>query len=89
MFFGSEIISPWGNLPKKGRIISPSMRHITLAFLGLCKKIPLFPSLSFSLAPASVFDKILFLSEDHPRVISYRTYFPLNIPPFKCLVIKG
>ncbi len=74
-FFGAEVTSPWKELPKQGREISTSMRHITLAFWGVTENTPSLKPLSFSIAPTGIFDRLLFLPEGHPRVVAYHAHF--------------
>lgn len=76
LFFGAEIAAPWPPNYPEGRLIEEKGRHITLAFLGnisysdLQKILPSFPYPSFKIGPVGKGDRLLFLPESSPRVVS-------------------
>lgn len=78
LFFGIEVFAPWPLKLPSGRILDESHRHMTLCFLGnvnFSKLAPLvttsFPKPSFEVGKVGIFDKTLFLPENHPHVASW------------------
>lgn len=78
LFFAYEISASWPLDYPKGRLIDPSSRHLTLAFLGDIPYPPLeillneFPSPPFRVAPIGFFDACLFLPKKHPHVVAWQ-----------------
>lgn len=78
LFFGMEVSAPWPEHLPRGRLLDPSHRHMTLAFLGNVDSNPLFEQLAklprpmFSIAPVGQFDACLFLPPRHPSVVAWR-----------------
>lgn len=81
LFFGFEIHAPWPEDFPEGRILAPSSRHMTLAFLGHVPFNPLqealksFPEPPFKVGQSGYFDHVLFLPNDHPRVVAWHMKF--------------
>lgn len=81
LFFGWEVDAPWPADYPEGRQIQESFRHLTLAFLGnisfsqLKSQLAHFPEPSFKVAPVGICDKILFLPEKSPRVVSLHVHW--------------
>ncbi len=77
LFFGFSLEAPWPMTYPKGRIIDEDARHITLAFLGNHPFAPLHSHLThcpkplFPFGPIGICDRVLFLPELKPRVVSY------------------
>jgi 2'-5' RNA ligase len=77
VFFGYEVLAPWPTECPSGRLIEPTSRHLTLAFLGNILFPPLrdilseFPIPSFLVGPVGHFDRCLFLPERHPHVVAW------------------
>lgn len=85
LFFACEVLAPWQepgqepgqDHPSHGRLIDPSHRHLTLAFLGnvlyssLEKILSEFPHPNFKISPVGYFDQCLFLPPRHPRVVAW------------------
>lgn len=88
LFFGCEASAPWPIDYPSGRIIDPSYRHLTLAFLGnvlyspLEEILPEFPGPPFKISPIGFFDQCLFLPKHHPHVAAWNVKW-LNDPPFE------
>lgn len=76
LFFGWEVDAPWPSDYPEGREIKENSRHLTLAFLGNISFSKLKPHLSqfpipfFKVSPVGICDKLLFLPEKSPRVVS-------------------
>ncbi|NGX59849.1 MAG: RNA 2',3'-cyclic phosphodiesterase [Chlamydiae bacterium] len=81
LFFGFSVDAPWPITYPKGRIIEEGARHLTLAFLGnypfekLEKELSHFPKPDFPIGPVGVCDKLLFLPELKPRVVSNHVHW--------------
>lgn len=77
LFFGSEVHAPWPSKLPSGRLLDPSHRHLTLAFLGNIPYPPLreqlqnFPQPSMKVGTTGYFDSCLPLPPRHPHVISW------------------
>jgi 2'-5' RNA ligase len=84
LFFGFELSCPWPEQYPRGRLLAEEHRHVTVAFLGNVKEAPLLESLpqlplpSFSTAPVGIFDTLLFLPEENPRVVSWHVQWLLH-----------
>jgi 2'-5' RNA ligase len=76
LFFGAEITAPSTQEPLSGRLIDPTYRHLTLAFLGntsfskLEEQLSLFPKPVFRVGLVGVCDRLLFLPPEHSRVVA-------------------
>ena len=79
LFFGFSVDAPWPTSYPKGRIIEESARHLTLAFLGNRpfdeKALSDFPKPEFPIGPVGVCDKLLFLPDLKPRVVSNQVHW--------------
>lgn len=79
LFFGMEAIAPWPDKLPDGRIIDPSFRHATVAFLGntsfskVMELLEGFPPSPFKVGFAGMVDHCLILPERHkpPRVVAW------------------
>lgn len=78
LFFGLEVLSPWPDqFPPGGRVLDPSCRHLTLAFLGqtdygkMQQALTNFPVPPFKVGLAGRFDECLFLPKRHPSVVAW------------------
>lgn len=73
LFFGLEVEAPWPEKLPSGRILDPSHRHLTLAFLGNVSTTPAsnIPLPSFSVGLVGQFDKLLLLPPAHPHVVAW------------------
>lgn len=83
VFLGAEVASPWIDLPEKKRVVAPSMRHITLKFIGWTEKEPPIPLIPFVMSPVGILNDLLFLPKNHPRVIAYQAIFLSEESNFK------
>ncbi len=77
LFLGVEVAAPWPEMWPEGRMIQEPSRHITLAFLGNveCEEVDGlmqdFPPPPFSVGFCGLFDRLLFLPKNHPRVVAW------------------
>jgi len=77
LFFGFQVEAPWPEDFPSARLLDPSHRHLTVAFLGKTsyQKVQDFlermPKPSFLLGQVGVFDSCLFLPPKTPRVVAY------------------
>ncbi|EFB42153.1 MULTISPECIES: hypothetical protein [Parachlamydia] len=77
LFFGFEIEAPWPQDLPKGRVLTESCRHMTLAFLGnvegqkVHSLLPSFPKPSFQFGLLGYVDHLTFLPKKHPRVVAW------------------
>lgn len=80
VFFAYEVVAPWPGSTPRGRIIDPSSRHLTIAFLGdveypsLKARLPEFPLPPFKVGLTGYFDQCLFLPELRPHVVSWHAH---------------
>ncbi len=88
LFFGLEIQAPWPEELPHGRLLLPSERHLTLAFLGNVPFSPLKEKLNqnelhipFSLGFAGFFDSVLFLSPRNPNVVAWGVHWITDTTP--------
>lgn len=78
LFFGFETEAPWPSALPHGRLLDPSHRHITLAFLGqtdftqLSQQLSFFPSPPFLIGPVGKFTECLFLPLHHANVAAWK-----------------
>ncbi len=78
LFFGFDVYAPWPAELPSGRVLDPSDRHMTIAFLGsvsyskIADLLPNFPKPPFNVGLTGFFDKCLCLPEHHPHVIAWR-----------------
>lgn len=76
LFFGFEVTAPWLPETPEGRLIDPAHRHLTFLFLGKVEVEELVDQLSqqppFPLlrSPIGIFDDLLFLPKQRPRVVA-------------------
>jgi len=78
LFFAFKTTAPWPESLPKGRLLREQDRHLTVAFLGnadfprMMEYLENPPQIPFKVAPSGIFDKILFLPPDNPRVVAWR-----------------
>lgn len=85
LFFAFEIVAPWPDDLPAGRVVAPSDRHMTLAFLGEVEEEPLlpdFPKPPFRQGLSGLFDKVLFLPHSDPRVAAWNVDWLEEKEPF-------
>lgn len=81
LFFGVDVHAPWPQRLPKGRILDPTHRHLTLAFLGdilftpLQKVLDGIPKLTSSVGLCGFFDRCIFLPPRHPHVAAWNVQF--------------
>jgi len=81
LFLGFEALAPWPSQFPNGRMIETKSRHITTAFFGntslfrLTSLLDDMPKPPWNVGTVGIFDKVLFLPHNHPRVVA------LNAPP--------
>ncbi len=84
LFFGFELSCPWPEEYPSGRLLANKDRHLTLVFLGdiqaekLLESLPHLPLPSFQIAPVGLFDKLLTLPPESPRVVSWHVQWLLK-----------
>src|SRR5437868_6914258 len=89
VFFGCEVTAPWPTQLPPGRVLDPTHRHMTLAFLGetrydrLQEILPGFPTPPFSVGLAGEFNRCLFLPERHPHVVSWHMRYLDDAAPLR------
>jgi 2'-5' RNA ligase len=78
LFFAFEVHAPWPTEYPKARLLDPSSRHLTCAFLGnvddtlLQQMLPTIPPFPFQVGLVGVFDKCLFLhNKRRPNVVAW------------------
>lgn len=81
LFFGFEVHAPWPEEFPSGRMLAPSDRHMTVAFLGnvsyakVTGLLQEFPKPPFTIGSGGIFDKCLFLPDRHPHAVAWRVQF--------------
>ncbi len=77
VFFAMQVAAPWPDELPNGRMLDPSHRHLTLAFLGetdfpkLQAILPEFPPPPFKVGFAGRFDQCLFLPPRRAHVVAW------------------
>ena len=77
LFIGFKIEAPWPDFPR-GRILHSEHRHLTVAFLGDCNRLPSRDEIiepSFLIGLTGVLNKIVFLPPHSSRVVAYHLEF--------------
>ena len=74
LFFGAQVSAPWPPSLPSGRIIEESSRHLTLLFLGNAPPPPFSPP-PFPVGPVGICNRLLFLPQQHPRVVAYHVHW--------------
>ncbi|MCB1068009.1 MAG: hypothetical protein KDK56_07465 [Simkania sp.] len=87
LFFGFEVSSPWPEDLPEARLLDPTHRHLTVAFLGNTSQhkiqslLPEVPKPPMVLGRVGVFDKCLFLPPKVSRVVAYHPHFATEEDP--------
>ena len=81
LFFAFDIEANWLKYPIEKKMIDEKSRHLTLLFLGFInfQNIKTYlidlPKLDLKIGAVGYFDKLLFLPQNHPRVLSFDVEF--------------
>ncbi len=81
LFFGLEVNAPWPEKLPVGRLLDPTHRHMTLAFLGNIPFSPLkallanFPKPAMRVGLVGHFSACLTLPHRHPNVVAWQAHW--------------
>ena len=81
LFFAFDIEAVYPEDLPKGRILTGPNRHFTLVFLGdqdknnILNSLFDMPTLPFEVSKVGFFDKVLFIPENHPRLVAWHATY--------------